>query len=277
MPRLINMRPNRSLALSLTALPFIALLLTYQSASSVRLAENPQDRLLPAFSTMGDAMVRMAFTEDVRSGDYLFWTDTLASLERLALGVGTGAFFGLVIGLLAGLLPLMRSVLSPSLAALAMVPPLALLPILFITLGLDELSKVVLIAIGVGPFIARDLAARIREMPVEELIKAQTLGAGTWLPLWRVVLPQMLPRLLDAMRLSLGAAWLFLIAAEAIASTEGLGYRIFLVRRYLAMDIILPYVAWITLLAWLTDYGLRRINLALFPWYAAQLQTEAKT
>ncbi len=277
MPRLINMRPNRSLALSLTALPFIALLLTYQSASSVRLAENPQDRLLPAFSTMGDAMVRMAFTEDVRSGDYLFWTDTLASLERLALGVGTGAFFGLVIGLLAGLLPLMRSVLSPSLAALAMVPPLALLPILFITLGLDELSKVVLIAIGVGPFIARDLEARIREMPVEELIKAQTLGAGTWLTLWRVVLPQMLPRLLDAMRLSLGAAWLFLIAAEAIASTEGLGYRIFLVRRYLAMDIILPYVAWITLLAWLTDYGLRRINLALFPWYAAQLQTEAKT
>jgi NitT/TauT family transport system permease protein len=277
MPRLINMRPNRSLALSLTALPFIALLLTYQSASSVRLAENPQDRLLPAFSTMGDAMVRMAFTEDVRSGDYLFWTDTLASLERLALGVGTGAFFGLVIGLLAGLLPLMRSVLSPSLAALAMVPPLALLPILFITLGLDELSKVVLIAIGVGPFIARDLEARIHEMPAEELIKAQTLGAGTWLTLWRVVLPQMLPRLVDAMRLSLGAAWLFLIAAEAIASTEGLGYRIFLVRRYLAMDIILPYVAWITLLAWLTDYALRRLNFTLFPWYAAQSDSETQS
>ncbi|MEM8766412.1 MAG: ABC transporter permease [Pseudomonadota bacterium] len=276
MPRLINLRPGRSLALGLTVVPFLALFLTYQAASTVRLAENPQDRLLPAFSTMGDAIVRMAFEEDKRSGDYLFWTDTVTSLERLALGVGTGAFFGLVIGLLAGLLPLMRAVLSPSLAALAMVPPLALLPILFITLGLDELSKVVLIAIGVGPFIARDLEARIRELPSEEIIKAQTLGAGTWLTLWRVVLPQMLPRLIDAVRLSLGAAWLFLIAAEAIASTEGLGYRIFLVRRYLAMDIILPYVAWITLLAWLTDYGLRRLNLALFPWYAAQLDAERK-
>ena len=277
MPRLINIRPIRSLALSLTALPFIALLLTYQAASSVRLTENPQDRLLPAFSTMGDAVLRMAFTEDQRSGDYLFWTDTLASLERLVLGVGTGAFFGLVVGLPAGLLPLMRSVLSPSVAALAMVPPLALLPILFITFGLGELSKVVLIAVGVGPFIARDLEARVREMPVEELIKAQTLGAGTWLTLWRVVLPQVLPRLIDAVRLSLGAAWLFLIAAEAIASTEGLGYRIFLVRRYLAMDIILPYVVWITLLAWLTDYTLRRVNLALFPWYAAQLDVETKS
>ena len=56
-------------------------------------------------------------------------------------------------------------------------------------------------------------------------------------------MPQVMPRLIDTMRLSLGAAWLFLIAAEAIASTDGLGYRIFLVRRYLAMDVILPYVA----------------------------------
>ena len=59
---------------------------------------------------------------------------------------------------------------------------------------------------------------------------------------YRVILPQVMPRLLDAVRISLGAAWLFLIAAEAIASTDGLGYRIFLVRRYLAMDVIIPYV-----------------------------------
>lgn len=268
MRRLINQHPNRPLASTLMLVPFLVLLLFYQLASSARLAENAQDRLLPGFATMGEAMYSMAFTEDRRSGDYLFWVDTAASLERLVIGVGAGAFVGLVVGVLSGLLPLARATLSPFLAAIAMVPPLALLPILFIALGMDELSKVALIAIGVAPFIARDLEARIRKMPVEELIKAQTLGAGTWLTLWRVVLPQMLPRLLDGIRLSLGAAWLFLIAAEAIAATEGLGYRIFLVRRYLAMDIILPYVAWITLLAWLTDYLLRRVNDLLFPWQA---------
>ena len=57
------------------------------------------------------------------------------------------------------------------------------------------------------------------------------------------------------------------IAAEAIASTDGLGYRIFLVRRYLAMDVILPYVVWITLLAWLMDLGLRQLARLCFPWY----------
>jgi NitT/TauT family transport system permease protein len=148
-----------------------------------------------------------------------------------------------------------------------MIPPLAVLPILFIVFGLGELSKVVLIVFGVAPFIMRDIALRVTELPKEQIIKAQTLGASTWQLTLRVVLPQMLPRLIDALRLTLGAAWLFLIAAEAIAFTEGLGYRIFLVRRYLAMDIILPYVAWITLLAFFMDYGLRLLSRRLFPWY----------
>jgi NitT/TauT family transport system permease protein len=64
----------------------------------------------------------------------------------------------------------------------------------------------------------------------------------------------------------MGSAWLFLIAAEAIASTEGLGYRIFLVRRYLAMDVILPYVVWITLLAFLMDWALKTLRSRAFPW-----------
>jgi NitT/TauT family transport system permease protein len=76
----------------------------------------------------------------------------------------------------------------------------------------------------------------------------------------------MWPRLIDSLRLSMGSAWLFLIAAEAIASTEGLGYRIFLVRRYLAMDVILPYVVWITLLAVATDALLRLLRARAFRW-----------
>ena len=94
------------------------------------------------------------------------------------------------------------------------------------------------------------------------------MGASTWQMALRVVLPQFLPRLFSGLRLSLGSAWLFLIAAEAIASTEGLGYRIFLVRRFLAMDVILPYVAWITLLAYLMDLLLALASRRLFPWAA---------
>ncbi len=81
------------------------------------------------------------------------------------------------------------------------------------------------------------------------------------------MLPQTWPRLIDSLRLTLGSAWLFLIAAEAIASTEGLGYRIFLVRRYLAMDVILPYVVWITLLAVALRTGCcGMLRARAFPW-----------
>ncbi|MDX1697668.1 MAG: ABC transporter permease subunit, partial [Thiohalobacterales bacterium] len=149
-------------------------------------------------------------------------------------------------------------------------PPMAILPILFIAFGLGEVSKVVLVVIGITPFIIRDLQQRVREIPSEQIIKAQTLGSSTWQLIIRVVLPQVMPRLIAAVRLSLGAAWLFLIAAEAIAATEGLGYRIFLVRRYLAMDVILPYVIWITFLAFLTDLLLRYISSVAFPWFHKQ-------
>ena len=82
----------------------------------------------------------------------------------------------------------------------------------------------------------------------------------------RVILPQIWPKLLTAIRLGLVPAWIFLISAEAIASTGGLGYRIFLVRRYLAMDVILPYVVWITLLAYILDRLLHLFSLRLFRW-----------
>jgi NitT/TauT family transport system permease protein len=151
-------------------------------------------------------------------------------------------------------------------ATIAVIPPIAVLPILFIVLGLGETAKIALIVFGVTPFMTRDLAARVGAIPEEQLIKAQTLGASTWQVALRVALPQALPRLIESVRLSLGPAWVFLISAEAIASDAGLGYRIFLVRRYLAMDVILPYVAWISLLAILHDVALSQISKRAFPW-----------
>lgn len=265
--RLINRHPDRSGRLLLILLPFALLLFAYFAGSAQRLADNPNDKLLPSASQMAAAVDRLAFTEDKRSGNYLFWQDSAASLKRLGMGIGIAALAGLCLGIAAGIIPLFGAPLSPLLTVLSMVPPLAILPILFIVFGLGELSKVMLIVIGITPILARDLEQRAREIPQEILVKAQTLGASTWTLILRVVLPQLLPRLLIALRLVLGSAWLFLIAAEAIASTDGLGYRIFLVRRYMAMDVILPYVVWITLLAWLMDLGLRQTTRLCFPWY----------
>jgi len=269
MKRLMNLRPSKATAVLLGLLPFFIAGMFYVVASEMRLTENPTDKLLPSLASFSNAIDRMALTPSKRTGEYLFMDDTSASLQRLGLGILISAVLAMLIGIPLGFIPFVRAGFSPFTAALSMVPPMAILPILFIVFGMGELAKVALIVIGVTPLIVRDLQQRVSEIPAEQLIKAQTLGGSTWTIVIRVILPQIFPRLFDSVRLTLGTAWIFLISAEAIAATEGLGYRIFLVRRYMSMDVILPYVAWITFLAFLFDYLLKKITYKLFPWYTA--------
>lgn len=263
----VHARPTTWQRVLLGALPFVVLLASYLLASDARLAENPDDRLLPGFGQMLDTLWPMLSEPDARTGQYTFWADTLASLARLAVGVGAAFLLALWFGLNTGNFGGMTALVNPFLTFVSMIPPLALLPILFISLGVDELGKVALIFLGTFPLMTRDVYLATRALPPEQLTKTLTLGGSELAFVYRIALPQVLPRAIDTLRLSLGAAWLFLIAAEAIASTEGLGYRIFLVRRYLAMDIIIPYVAWITLLGFVFDYLLRTARRWWFPWY----------
>lgn len=270
MKRLINQVPSKTTNLFLGLLPFLLIVVVYMASSSARLAENPNDKLLPSIEKCIDSMSKMAFEKSKRSGEYILLNDTLSSLKRLSLGVFISAVFALTIGIAIGIVPYVTSALSPLIWFFSLIPTMAMLPILFIVFGLGEVSKVVLIILGVAPIMTREIYQRVCEIPSEQIIKVQTLGANTWQIITRVITPQILPRLIDAIRLTLGTAWIFLISAEAIAATEGLGYRIFLVRRYLAMDVILPYVIWITLLAFLIDFVLRQFNQRLFPWFGKE-------
>ena len=266
MRRLLNARPSPGLGWLLGLVPILALMLVYLAASGARHAENPRDRILPTPAAMAESIQVMAFQADPRTGEVPLVSDSKASLSRLLTGIALATVTALVLGLGLGLLPFVRSGLGPVVTTLSVIPPIAVLPILFIAFGLGETSKIVLVFVGIAPVMVRDLAGHVAAIPEEQLVKAQTLGASTWLVALRIALPQALPRLIDSLRLSLCPAWVYLISAEAIAADVGLGYRIFLVRRYLAMDIILPYVAWITLLAVIMDFGLHLLSRRAFPW-----------
>ncbi|CAA2139269.1 Bicarbonate transport system permease protein CmpB [Hyphomicrobium sp. ghe19] len=266
MARLLNTKPSQGLTIALGTAPFLAVATVYAIASAERLLVNARDNLLPSLQSMFAGLERVGFVTDPVSGHLVFLTDTLASLERLGIGLGIAAAIGLIIGLAVGLIPIARATLAPFISVLSIIPPITLLPILFIAFGLGDVSKIILIVIGITPFIARDIASRTQEIPEEMLIKAQTLYGSTWLITLHVVLPQIFPRLLESIRLSLGPAWLFVLSGEAIAAQSGLGYRIFLVRRYMAMDVIIPYVIWIGILAFTLDLALRWGAKRLSPW-----------
>ncbi|MFK8033184.1 MAG: ABC transporter permease [Hyphomicrobiales bacterium] len=264
--RIINRKLQRREKLFMGAIPFAVVLISYMVASHLRRMDNPADKLLPSLESMGASFWRMAFEADKRSGNFLLWTDTLDSLWRLGIGMGIATSLALILGIAIGFIPHTRSALAPFVATISLIPPITILPILFIMFGLGELSKIMLIVLGTAPVMVRSVAQSVIDIPREMIIKAETLGATVWQMIWRLVLPQTLPKLITAIRLGLVPGWIFLISAEAIASTGGLGYRIFLVRRYLAMDVILPYVFWITLLAFVIDRLLLLLSKRAFPW-----------
>jgi len=263
----LHAKPSKPVIWLLASIPVVIIIIIYLVASDIRHAENASDKLLPGVSQMVSAMSQMAFEEDRRTGDILLWKDTYASLKRLLIGIVVAAMLGLMLGLHLALFPIVRAIFGFTLTFVSMVPPLAILPILFIVVGIDELAKVTLIVLGVFPMIARDILMATQKIPKEQITKALTLGASHLGVAYRIILPQIFPRLIESVRLSLGAGWLFLIAAEAIAATEGLGYRIFLVRRYLSMDIIIPYVIWITIIGFTIDFLLRLWIRKRYKWY----------
>ena len=180
MRRLVDIRPGRGGRFLLGALPILALLFVYLLASEARHAENPADKVLPTFAAMSQAIHAFTTDRDPASDRVVIVADTIASLYRLGIGLAIATGTALVLGLLLGVLPLARALLGPLIAVIAVIPPVAVLPILFIVLGLDEASKIALIAIGITPFMTRDLAGFVAGLPAEQFVKAQTLGANSW-------------------------------------------------------------------------------------------------
>jgi NitT/TauT family transport system permease protein len=265
----LHARPGMVFGRFLGLLPVAALLGLYMLASHARSVKNPDDKLMPSLRQMYNEMKTIITVPDRRSGKNLFVEDTTASLKRLGLGIGIAAVASYFVGIIMGLFPGFRALLGPLVTGLSNVNPLAVLVIVLVALGVGESSKVFLVAFGIGIPMMRTIAGMAERMPNELTVKALTLGATQFQVLYRIIAPQMLPRLIDLIRVSLGAAWIFVIAAEAVAATEGLGYRIYLQQRYMNMALIIPYVIYISLLAYTSDLALQGLlKLPCFRWYS---------
>jgi NitT/TauT family transport system permease protein len=251
----INAKPRRVVSFLLSMLLFVICIIGYAIIGYVRHQENPKDKVVPTFSQMADGFKRAAFEKD-RKDEYRLLVDTIASVRRFLISLALLSL-AVLLGLQMGVFPYMEIIFLRFITFFDKIPALAILPILFIIFGLGEESKIALILIGVFPTIALDTHLRAKEVPGEQVTKALTLGAQQFEIAYRVILPQIFPAVLNTIRLNFKAMILYLIAGEAIASTVGLGYRIFLVRRYIAMDIIIPYVLWMSLLAILADLLVR--------------------
>jgi NitT/TauT family transport system permease protein len=196
----------------------------------------------------------------------MLWKDTQATGRRFLISVAL-LFPAVLLGLHMAMFPFIGSFFLRFVQFFDKIVALSLLPILFIAFGIDELAKIMLIVVGVTPTIILDTFNLSKSVPREQIVKGFTLGAGDLRVAYRIVLKQIWPRVLNSIRLNLKAVMLFLFAGEMIASTDGLAYRIALLRRHMGMDTIIPYVLWVALLLFLVDLGMSRLNHWLHPWF----------
>ncbi|KYK26119.1 hypothetical protein AYK26_00700 [Euryarchaeota archaeon SM23-78] len=260
----VNATPSRAVKIIVPWVLFVLFFMLYVRTADVRHKANPKEKLTPKISQMIDGFKRSVFDPETRDPDmvkeaedkFRLAFDTYASLRRCFIALAI-IFLGVVIGLNMGTLPYLELLLYRFVLFFDKTPALAILPILFIVFGLGEVSKIALIVIGVMPTIILDTYLRAKAFPRELITKAMTLGASHGEIVYRIVKPNIYPLVLDTIRLNFKAVFLFLIAGESLAATVGLGYRIFVIRRYVAMDIIIPYVLWISLIAFTADLIVR--------------------
>jgi NitT/TauT family transport system permease protein len=190
----------------------------------------------------------------------------VASAKRFAISMAL-LIPAVLLGLHMGMFPLIGTFFLRFILFFDKIIALSVLPILFIAFGIDELSKIMLIVIGVTPTIILDSFNLTKSVPAEQIVKGFTLGAHDFGVTYRIVMKQILPRVLNSIRLNLKAIMLFLFAGEMIASQDGLAFRIALLRRHMGMNVIIPYVLWVALLLFLIDLTMRVANRKLHPWF----------
>ena len=277
----IDAKPNRMLAWTLSWFLFATGIALYFYTSRNRHLENPEDKVIPSLQQLSqgvtDAFLKPDTEEAAPDGlenaslgrkflTSMLWTDTLASAKRFLWSMLL-LIPAVVLGLHMGMFPIFGQFFLRFILFFDKIIALSVLPILFIAFGIDELAKIMLIVIGVTPTIILDTFNLTKSVPQEQIVKGFTLGAQDFGVTYSIVLRQIMPRVLNSIRLNLKAVMLFLFAGEMIASQDGLAFRIALLRRHMGMNVIIPYVLWVALLLFLVDLTMRVANKKLHPWF----------
>src|SRR5215813_12202383 len=162
------------------------------------------------------------FAELARTGELA--RHVVATLLRVAVGFGLGTVVGTLLGAIAGYSSLVRRLIDPSLQGLRAVPSIAWIPLFILWLGIFETSKVALIAVGVFFPIYLGVMAAILSVDRKIVEVGRAFRLSGFAMVRRILLPAVLPAYVVSLRAGLGLGWMFVIAAEFMGASEGLGY-----------------------------------------------------
>lgn len=246
--------PLRRWRIAGLALPFAALALL---EVVVRQGWLP-NHLVPAPSEILDTLARLGVTRVARHVG--------ASTLRVAAGFAAGAGLALVVGAAMGLSRRIDALFEPTFQALRAIPSLAWVPVLLLWLGIDEAPKITLIAIGAFFPVHLAVVAGIRDVDRKLVELGAVYRLGPFALFRRILLPAALPQIVTGLRTGLSLAWMFMVAAELIAATRGLGFLLSDGRETGRQDLVFGAILLLALLGKLTDGAMARIESRWLGW-----------
>lgn len=204
----------------------------------------------------GDAVA--ALSDLARHGE--LWTHLRASGWRVLAGYASGAAAGLALGSLVGLSATARGLLAPTVAAFRTVPSLAWVPLLLLWFGIDETPKILMVAIGAFFPVYTTTASALSHIDAHLVEVGRAYGRHGVSLLTAVLLPAAAPELVNGLRLGLANAWLFVVAAELIASSKGLGFLLIDSQNSGRTDVMLLAIVLLAGLGKLSDAALGAVE-----------------
>ncbi len=223
------------------------------------------ERLFP-----GPVAVMRALTDLFMEQGFL--GDVLSSIRRIAISFSLAVAIALPLGLLMGAFARIDGLLNPLLGAFRYLPAPAFIPLLLMWLGTGDSQKIALLLIGVVFFLAIMLADVTRQVPAAFIETAKTLGGGRRVVLWTVVFRHSLPGYLDTCRQMLAVSWTYLVIAEIVAATDGIGAMMMRAKRFVHVDDIMAGIVTIGLLGLAFDALFRLVYRWRFPYLRGEHQ-----
>jgi NitT/TauT family transport system permease protein len=241
-----------------------------------RLSESERPKAIEGLKKVEEALKKVQEADAARiswrlnfSQVNLLW-DVLATVTRLVSGLAMALVISIVLGILMGCYSPIEAFLYPPLAILAKIPGTAMMSLFLVIAALNEFwFAQYMILFGMIPTLTQTMYYYTKDIPEELLFKARTLGASQAECIWSVIFQQILPKIMESLRLSVGPALIFLFAAEYVLGDVGLGCRMRLVihKSVTESPTVYFYIACVALLFFAIESSLRGLERKLFPWY----------
>ncbi|MDH5424562.1 MAG: ABC transporter permease [Gammaproteobacteria bacterium] len=215
--------------------------------------------LVPGPSKVASALYEL-FTEKA------FLNDVGISVYRIIVSFIGAALVAVPMGILMGSFRTVEAFLNPFVSAWRYLPAPSFIPILLMWFGTGDAPKLALLFIGVVWFMATIIMDHTKNVRTELIETAQTLGANRWQILKSIVIPAVLPDVMIALRQMLAVSWTYLVIAEIVASTNGIGAMMMRAKRFIHTDEIIAGIIVIGVLGLLFDYLFRVIHRLMFPY-----------